>query len=132
MGVTMEQCMAFGDNTNDLPMLENVGWPVAVGNALEVKEAISTLKGECEGDLLELCYLLGGHILQLGGLAKDDAAARSMLQSTIADGSALKKFAEFVEAQGGDARAVYDPSRLPQAPVQMEPSTVRSAISRIL
>jgi len=104
----------------------------AVGNALEVKEAISTLKGECEGDLLELCYLLGGHILQLGGLAKDDAAARSMLQSTIADGSALKKFAEFVEAQGGDARAVYDPSRLPQAPVQMEvPSELNGYVNRM-
>ena len=92
----------------------------AVGNALEVREAISTLRGECDGDLLELCYLLGGHILQLSGIAADDAAARAMLQRTIEDGSALKKFAEFIEAQGGDTQVVYDLSRLPQAPVQIE------------
>ena len=84
----------------------------AVGNALEVKEAIAALRGEYKSELLELCLTLG--------MAADDAAARAMLEQTITDGSALKKLAEFVAAQDGDPAAIYDPSRLPMAPVQME------------
>ena len=90
----------------------------AVGNALEVREAIATLKGEYAGDLLELCLVLGSQILQLGGLAENEEAARTMLKKTIADGSALKKLEEFIEAQGGNMRCVVDPSLLPTAPVQ--------------
>ena len=90
----------------------------AVGNALEVREAIAALKGEQGGDLLELCLVLGGRILTLGGLAPDEAAARDMMLRTIADGSALERLARFVAAQGGDAQAVYDPSLLPAAPVR--------------
>ena len=92
----------------------------AVGNSVEVKEAISVLKGEPKGDLLELCLTLGSCILTQAGMAADDAAARAMLEQTITDGSALKKLAEFVAAQDGDPAAIYDPSRLPMAPVQME------------
>ena len=104
----------------------------AVGNALEVREAVETLKGEYRGDLLELCLLLGTHILRLGGLADSDEAARAMLQKTIDDGSALEKLAQYVTAQGGDARAVYDPALLPTAPVQMEVPTPESGyVNRI-
>lgn len=92
----------------------------AVGNALEVKEAIATLHGEHKSELLELCLTLGACILTQAGLAADDAAARAMLEQTIADGSALKKLAEFVAAQDGDPAAIYDPALLPAAPVQME------------
>ena len=92
----------------------------AVGNALEVREAIATLRGEHTSELLELCLTLGACILTQAGLAADDAAARAMLEQTIADGSALKKLAEFVAAQDGDPAAIYDPSLLPVAPVQME------------
>lgn len=92
----------------------------AVGNALEVKEAIATLRGEHKSELLELCLTLGACILTQAGLAADDAAARAMLEQTITDGSALKKLAEFVAAQDGDPAAIYDPSLLPAAPVQME------------
>ena len=92
----------------------------AVGNALEVKEAIATLRGEHTSELLELCLTLGACILTQAGLAADDAAARAMLEQTITDGSALKKLAEFVAAQDGDPAAIYDPSLLPAAPVQME------------
>ena len=91
----------------------------AVGNALEVKEAIATLRGEHKSELLELCLTLGACILTQAGLAADDAAARAMLEQTITDGSALRKLAEFVAAQDGDPAAIYDPSLLP-APVQME------------
>lgn len=92
----------------------------AVGNALEVKEAIATLKGEHSGDLLELCLTLGTCILTAAGLAKNDDEARQLLLGTIESGAALRKLAEFVEAQYGDPQAVYDPSILPMAPVQME------------
>ena len=92
----------------------------AVGNALEVKEAIATLRGEYKSELLELCLTLGACILTQAGLAADDAAARAMLEQTITDGSALRKLAEFVAAQDGDPAAIYDPALLPAAPVRME------------
>ncbi len=91
----------------------------AVGNALEVKEAIALLKGEFAGNLLELCLTLGAGILTGSGRFAGDGEARSALENGIRDGSALSKFTEFVAAQGGDRAAVYDVSKLPQAPVQI-------------
>ena len=90
----------------------------AVGNALEVKEAIAVLRGENVPDLRELCLVLGTQILTRCGAAPDESTARLRLEQAIADGSALKKLAEMVEAQGGDSAAVYDTSLLPEAPVQ--------------
>ena len=92
----------------------------AVGNALEVKEAVAVLRGEEEGDLLELCLTLGGLMLLKAGLAESRDEARERLLGTIRDGSALEKLAQLVRAQGGDARAVYEPELLPAAPVQIE------------
>lgn len=92
----------------------------AVGNALEVKEAIATLKGEYSGDLLELCLTLGACILTAGGLARSDEQARELLLGTIRDGSALAKLKQFVAAQGGDPRSVDDVSLFPAAPIQRE------------
>ena len=97
----------------------------AVGNALEVKEAISVLKGETKGDLLELCLTLGACILTEAGIAADVEAARAMLLESIESGAALKKLAQLVEAQDGCAADVYDPSRLPVAPVQIEARSER-------
>lgn len=92
----------------------------AVGNAIEVKEAISVLRGETKGELLELCLTLGACILAEAGFAADDAEARAKLQAVIDDGSALHKLYELVEGQFGEAAAVYDPSLLPEAPVKLE------------
>ena len=93
----------------------------AVGNALEVKEAIDVLAGRTEaGELKELCLTLGANMLTLSGLAANEAEAREKLKATIADGSALKKLAEMVEAQYGDSRAVYDSSLLPEAAFKRE------------
>lgn len=92
----------------------------AIGNALEVKEAIEVLKGEKQGELLELCLTLGACILTEAGIAENDAEAREKLLQGIADGSALRKLAQLVEGQEGDSRAVYDTSLLPMAPVQYE------------
>ena len=93
----------------------------AVGNALEVKEAVDVLAGRTEaGELKELCLTLGANMLTLSGLAANEAEAREKLETTIADGSALKKLAEMVEAQYGDSRAVYDTSLLPEAAFKQE------------
>lgn len=89
----------------------------AVGNALEVKEAIATLRGEGPEDFTELCLTLGSCMLQLSGLADDEKEAREKLQSAIRSGSALDRLASFVEAQGGDKRMVYEPELLPKAAI---------------
>lgn len=92
----------------------------AVGNALEVKEAIDTLKGQGPEDLQELCLTLGSHMLVGAGYAKDLEEARKKLEQTLEDGSALRKLAQFVEAQGGDSAAVFDTNLLPEASIQEE------------
>lgn len=92
----------------------------AVGNALEVREAIDTLKGNGPGDFVELCMTLGSYMLVAGGKAETKEDAELILKEVIADGSALDKLAEFVEAQGGDRELVYHPERLPQASIAQE------------
>lgn len=92
----------------------------AVGNALEVKEAVETLQGRGPADFLELCLTLGTQMLLLGKKAETEEEARKKLLAVIEDGSALRKLAEFVEAQGGDSAAVYDTSLLPKASLAKE------------
>ncbi|MDR7556439.1 MAG: thymidine phosphorylase [Armatimonadota bacterium] len=91
----------------------------AVGNAPEVREAIATLAGRGPADLLELCLVLGGWMLVLGGAVATPEEGRRVLQEHLAGGAGLERFAAMVAAQGGDAAAVHDPDRLPQAPVQV-------------
>lgn len=111
-------------------MDQPLGW--AVGNALEVKEAISVLKGEKGGDLLELCLTLGSCMLTEAGLAGSIEEARTKLEKTISDGTALEKLSQMVTAQQGDGRDVYDTSRLPLAPVQLEvPAMEHGFVRRI-
>lgn len=88
---------------------------LAIGNSLEVKEAMDTLKGKGPKDLLELCLVLGSNMVVLSKKAKTVEEAREMLLGTIKDGSAIKKFREFIEAQGGDPSQVDDPEKLPKA-----------------
>lgn len=90
----------------------------AVGNALEVREAIETLMGRGPEDFVELCLTLGSRMLMAGGKADDEKTAVRLLKQAIEDGSALRKLAEFVEAQGGDSETVYHPERLPKAAIQ--------------
>jgi len=105
----------------------------AVGNALEVKEAIAVLRGEDpDGDLMRLCLALGSCMLTEAGFAKDREEAGQMLREAVASGRALGKLTEMVRAQGGDEQAVYHPAMLPQAPVTREvPSTEIGYVSRI-
>ncbi|MCM1088253.1 MAG: pyrimidine-nucleoside phosphorylase [Muribaculaceae bacterium] len=92
----------------------------AVGNALEVREAIETLQGKGPEDFVELCMTLGAQMLIAGKKADTVKQAKNMLQTVIEDGSALHKLAEFIEAQGGDASAIYDTSLLPRASIVEE------------
>lgn len=87
----------------------------AIGNALEVKEAIDTLNGKGPADLTELCLRLGSHMVYLADKASSLQEAREMLEKAIQDGSALEKFKVFLSSQGGDASIVNDPAKLPQA-----------------
>ena len=104
----------------------------AVGNALEVKEAIAVLKGEEEGDLLQLCLTLGSCMLIEAGFAASREAAEQMLRKVVQSGQALDKFAEMVSAQGGDADYVYHPEYFPQAPVIIDlPADHAGTVSRI-
>lgn len=92
----------------------------AVGNALEVKEALNTLQGKGPKDLEELCLVLGAYMLVLGGKAVHYAAAREQLVCSLQDGSALAKFSQFITAQGGDASIVNEPELLPSAARHIE------------
>ena len=104
----------------------------AVGNALEVREAIAALRGEPCGRLTELCLALGTQVLLLGGMETEERAARARLEDAIRSGAALEKLRELVAGQGGDARAVDDPALLPSAPVQLElPSEVEGYVNHI-
>jgi pyrimidine-nucleoside phosphorylase len=87
----------------------------AIGNALEVKEAIETLKGEGPEDLTRLCIELGSRMVVAGGKAGSIEEAEGMIQQVINDGSALALFRKFIEAQGGNPEIADDPSKLPSA-----------------
>lgn len=87
----------------------------AVGNSLEVKEAIDTLKGQGPAEFEELCLTLGTYMVLAANKAESAEDARAKLKEVIKNGKALDKLAEFVKAQGGDPAYVYDPDLLPKA-----------------
>ncbi len=90
----------------------------AVGNALEVAEAIATLSGGGPEDLEALCLTLGGWMLTLGGRARSVEDGAEDLRRRLRGGEALATFSALVEAQGGDIRVIHDPGRLPHAAFQ--------------
>jgi len=98
----------------------------AIGNALEVKEAIETLNGQGPKDFVELVMTLGAQMLIAGGKADTVNEGYQMLQNTIENGSALKKLAEFIAAQGGNPAAVYDTKLLPKAAI-IEPVLIEES-----
>lgn len=91
----------------------------AVGNALEVKEAIETLHGQGPADFVELVQHVAGEMLYLGGKASDPEQGARMVTEALHNGQAWDKFRAFVAAQGGDVRYVDEPDRLPTAPVRL-------------
>ncbi len=89
----------------------------AVGNALEVKEAIDTLLGKGPEDLTEVCLTLGSHMLVLGGKAEDFEQGKQILDEVIRSGKGIQKLKEIIQAQGGNPDFVDDPSLMPQAAI---------------
>lgn len=92
----------------------------SIGNALEVKEAILTLKGQGPKNLTELCLQLGTEMLLLAGAAADGDEARTKLEKSLQSGRALEKFQEWIGAQGGNPMVAEDLSLLPQARFQKD------------
>lgn len=90
----------------------------AIGNSLEIIEAIDTLKGEGPEDLTELCLVLGSQMIVLGKKADTLDEAREMIKAVIKDGSALRLFGDLIEAQGGNRGIIHDTSMLPEAEFQ--------------
>lgn len=117
-----KEMVQLGKNAgrNTIAVVSDMDQPLgcAVGNALEVKEAIATLQGKGPADFTELCMTLGSLMLLAGEKAATQDEAHKMLQQVMEDGSALKKLAEFVEAQGGNPEMVYHPEMLPKACLQ--------------
>lgn len=98
-------------------LLSDMNQPLgnAVGNSLEVVEAIETLRDNGPADFLEHCLHVSAHMLVLGKRARDLAAGRALAEKSLADGSAFEKFRVLVEAQGGDISYVDDTSKFPRA-----------------
>lgn len=88
---------------------------LAVGNILEVKEAIGALNGKAPEDVSEACMTLASYMLLGTGRVRELPEAEELLRKSIETGAALNKFAEFIKAQGGDERYVYEPDRFPEA-----------------
>ncbi|MGO0122066.1 thymidine phosphorylase [Desulfothermobacter acidiphilus] len=98
-------------------LLSNMDAPLgrAVGNVLEVQEAIATLQGHGPQDLVELCLALGTQLFQMTGVAEKEKTAREQLEAVLREGRAWEKFKHWVRAQGGQVEALDDPSLLPSA-----------------
>ena len=105
----------------------------AIGNALEVKEAIKTLQGKGPQDLTDLVLTLGSQMVILAKKAETTQEAKAMLREAITSGKAIAKFKEFLQNQGGDASVVDDTAKLPQAKYQIElPAKKSGYVSRMV
>lgn len=115
-------------------VISNMDEPLgyAVGNALEVKEAVEMLQGNGPEDFTELVYTLGAYMLTAAGKAETIDGAIQMIEQSVKSGKAMSKFLEFVQAQGGDIQAVKDVSKLPKAYIIEEiPAKTDGFVSRI-
>ena len=104
-------------------LLSDMNQPLgmAIGNALEVAEALEIMKGRGAADLREHCLVIAGHMLRLAGRDErwtDEVEVRALLVETLDHGAALAKFRQLVVAQGGDPACIDDPSLLPTAPLR--------------
>ncbi|GGO05512.1 pyrimidine-nucleoside phosphorylase [Saccharibacillus kuerlensis] len=124
--------VSIGNNVGrrTMAVISDMSQPLgaAIGNALEVQEAIDTLKGQGPKDLEDLCMALGSQMVFLAGKASSLEDAEVKLREVIANGKALEKFRDFLANQGGDASVVDHPERLPQAAYKIEVPAPRSGV----
>jgi pyrimidine-nucleoside phosphorylase len=115
-------------------LLSDMNQPLgrAVGNALEVKEAIATLRGEGPEDFRDHCYEVAAHMLILAGKAKDAEEGRRLAARAVDDGKAIERFTALVGAQGGDTTVIEHPEQFSQAEyIQEIPSPITGSIHQI-
>lgn len=107
---------------NTMAVISDMSQPLgfAIGNALEVQEAIDTLKGHGPADVVDLCLTLGSQMAHLAGVGKDLDEARDLLEANLHNGKALEVFKTFVAAQGGNPDVADDPDLMPKAAYQTE------------
>jgi len=114
-----EEMVSIGRNAgrDTYAVISDMDQPLgfAVGNILEVQEAIDTLNGHGPSDFVELCLTLGSLMLVAGSIAPDRETGRRMCEQAIANKSALQKLHEFISAQGGNADLVYHPEKFKKA-----------------
>ncbi|KUO50517.1 MAG: thymidine phosphorylase [Desulfitibacter sp. BRH_c19] len=106
-----------GMNRETVALITNMDQPLgsSIGNSLEVKEAILTLRGELKGDLYRLSIELASEMLLMANAVEDKKQAINLLRGLIESGRAIEKLSEIIENQGGNANVVSDLSLLPQA-----------------
>ena len=122
-------------NRETVAVISDMSEPLgeAIGNSLEVVEAIETLQGNGPEDLVEMCYALGSQMVVLAGKAKTTDEARTLLQEALESGKALAKFKEMIQNQGGDPTIVEQPERILTARYTMElPAKQSGVVSKIV
>ncbi|MDQ8234271.1 pyrimidine-nucleoside phosphorylase [Enterococcus faecium] len=122
-------------NRKTVAVISDMSEPLgeAIGNSLEVVEAIETLQGNGPEDLVEMCYALGSQMVVLAGKAKTTDEARMLLQEALESGKALAKFKEMIQNQGGDPAIVEHPERILTARYTMElPAKQSGVVSKIV
>ena len=107
----------FGRNTKAIITSMNEPLGDAIGNSLEVIEAINILKGKKSGHLKEIALKIGSKLMIMEGLAKTEDEARKVLEGKISDGSAIEKFKEMVELQGGDSSYIDDTDKFKKSSI---------------
>ena len=118
-------------NRETVAVISDMSEPLgeAIGNSLEVVEAIETLQGNGPEDLVEMCYALGSQMVVLAGKAKTTDEARTLLQEALESGKALAKFKEMIQNQGGDPAIVEHPERILTARYTMELPAKQSGVA---
>ena len=122
-------------NRETVAVISDMSEPLgeAIGNSLEVVEAIETLQRNGPADLVEMCYALGSQMVVLAGKAKTTDEARTLLQEALESGKALAKFKEMIQNQGGDPAIVEHPERILTARYTMElPAKQSGVVSKIV
>ena len=122
-------------NRETVAVISDMSEPLgeAIGNSLEVVEAIETLQGNGPEDLVEMCYALGSQMVVLAGKAKTTDEARMLLQEALESGKSLAKFKEMIQNQGGDPAIVEHPERILTARYTMElPAKQSGVVSKIV
>ncbi|EME3503151.1 pyrimidine-nucleoside phosphorylase [Enterococcus faecium] len=122
-------------NRETVAVISDMSEPLgeAIGNSLEVVEAIETLQGNGPEDLVEMCYALGSQMVVLAGKAETTDEARTLLQEALESGKALAKFKEMIQNQGGDPAIVEHPERILTARYTMElPAKQSGVVSKIV